>query len=142
MKFALPACFALLLCCPWSVAGAQTPPQSSASSATAGAAVDAGVQRIENIFSKPHVSNDSFDASFLEKMPAPKVEAIVKQLKNILGDYKDVKKSTEKNQPPFDDTWGRYVAEFSKGTEDIYIRLDSAGKVDGLIFRELHQGGS
>jgi len=135
MKFALPAFFALIFCCLTSVAGAQT-------TAQAGTMADAAAQRIDEVFTKPHVSSDSFDAAFLEKMPAKTVEAIVKQLKNVLGDYKDVKKSADKNQAPFDDTWSRYVAEFTKGTEDIYIRLDSTGKIDGLIFRELHQGGS
>lgn len=134
MKFAPLVGLALAVAWPWSAVQAQ----ASSPTPAASGAVDPGAQRIDDIFTKPHLAPDAFAPSFAEKMPPSRVEGIAKQLKVVLGDFKEAKKTNQPNQPPFDATWERYVASFTKGTEDVYIHFDSAGKVDGLIFRELH----
>src|ERR1700686_187527 len=121
------------------VATAQTPspspPPSNSPSPAASVAPDLGAERVDEFFTKPHISADVFAASFLSQVPASMVEEIVNQLKAGLGNYKGVKKSLEKNEAPFPPTWGRYLATFAKGTDDVYIRFDNAERIDGLLFR-------
>lgn len=132
MKIAALAVLTLAAILPLDAARAQTAAPAPS------AAADANAQHITDIFTKPHVTPDAFASSFTEKMPPARLESIVKQLKVVLGDFKDARKSTDPNQAPFDATWQRYVATFSKGSDDIYIHEDSSGKIDGLIFREMH----
>jgi len=132
MKLAALIFFTLAVCGPWSGLNAQ--------SASTGA--DTAQQRIDEVFTKPKITSDYFSASYLEHNTQAKVEGIVKDLKSQLGDYKSVKKSTEKNDPPFDDSWQRYTATFAKGVDDIYIHFDDAGKIDALTFRAPHPGGT
>lgn len=138
MKTAVLILFALIACGPWTAASAQSTPQSP--SAPAGA--DTGQQRIDEILTKPKITSDYFASSYLEHNTQAKVEGIVKDIKAQLGDYKSVRKSTEKNEPPFDDSWQRYTATFAKGVDDIYIHFDDAGKIDALTFRAPHPGGN
>jgi hypothetical protein len=138
MKLVLPILFALIVFGPWTSLNAQSAPQSPPG---AGAA-DVGQQRIDEVLTKPKVTPENFAASYLEHNTQAKVEGIVKDIKSQVGDYKSVKKSTEKNDPPFDDSWQRYTAVFAKGTEDIYIHFDDAGKIDALSFRAPKPGGA
>ncbi len=138
MKSAVIVLLALVACGPWTALNAQSAPQSASVSGTA----DAGQARIEEVFTKPKITSDYFAASYLEHNSQAKVEGIVKDLKSQLGDYKSVKKSTEKNDPPFDDTWQRYTAVFAKGVDDVYIHFDNSGKIDALTFRAPRPGGT
>lgn len=138
MKTAALILFALIACGPWSALSAQNSPQAPAASGT----TDVGQERIDEVFTRPKITSDYFAASYLEHNSQAKVEGIVKEIKSQLGDYKSVKKSTEKNEAPFDDTWQRYTATFAKGVEDIYIHFDDSGKVDALTFRAPHPGGT
>ena len=133
MKFAVTVCLMLAVLSP-----PPTLAQSAAPVPAAGAAADPGAQRIDDVFLKTHLAPDAFSATYTEKMPPARLEGVVKQLKTVLGEFRDARKSTDPNQPPFDNTWQRYVATFTKGTDDVYLRLDSGGKIDGLIFREMH----
>jgi hypothetical protein len=138
MKPAVIILLALIACGPWTATSAQSSPQS----APAGGASDVGQARIDEVLTKPKITSDYFAASYLEHNTQAKVEGIVKELKSQLGDYKSVKKSTEKNEPPFDDSWQRYTAVFAKGVEDVYIHFDDAGKIDALTFRAPKPGGT
>ncbi|MBV8152764.1 MAG: serine hydrolase, partial [Candidatus Eremiobacteraeota bacterium] len=112
------------------IVDAQTPSPSPAASASASAtatsspAADLGAQRIDELFTKPHVSPDIFAAVFLNQVSASKVEEIVSQLKAGLGEYKGVKKADD-----------HYVATFAKGTDDVFIHFDAENKIDGLFFK-------
>jgi len=110
--------------------------QTAAPSASPG--VDQNAQRITQIFTASHISPDWFTSKFLEQVPVSKLETIVGQLKFGLGDFKSVKKSTQANEDQFPPPWGRYLATFKQGTDDIYIHLDETGKVEALFFRTPH----
>jgi hypothetical protein len=138
MKTAVVILFALIACSPWTATSAQSSPQSPTGTGSA----DVGQARIDEVLTKPKITSDYFAASYLEHNTQAKVEGIVKDLKSQLGDFKSVKKSTEKNDPPFDDTWQRYTAVFAKGVDDVYIHFDDAGKIDALTFRAPKPGGS
>src|SRR5579872_3791953 len=107
-----------------SIAQAQVASPTPAPTATPSASADLGAQRIEELFTKPHVSAEIFAAVFLNQVSAAQVETIVNQLKSGLGDYKAVKKSGD-----------HYVVTFAKGTDDVYIHFDAQSKIDGLFFR-------
>lgn len=138
MKVAVLALFMLAVSGPWATLNAQTTPQTAQASSSA----DAGQQRIDEVFTKPRITSDYFAASYLEHNTQAKVEGIVKDIKSTLGDYKSVRKSMDKNDPPFDNTWERYTAVFAKGVDDVYIHFDDSGKIDALTFRAPHPGGT
>jgi hypothetical protein len=138
MKVAVLALFMLAASGPWAAVNAQSSPQSQPASTNA----DVGQQRIDEVFTKPRITPDYFASSYLEHNTQAKIEGIVKDLKSTLGDYKSVKKSTDKNDPPFDNTWERYTAVFAKGVDDVYIHFDDSGKVDALTFRAPRPGGT
>ena len=71
-----------------------------------------------------HADAAWFSASFLSQVPASKVDEIVAQLKQALGEYRSV-----------DYTPTRFIAHFAKGTDDVLIHLDAQNKIDGLFFR-------
>ena len=137
MKPAVLISFVLIISGPWTALSAQTaqPPPASG-------AVDVGQERIDEVLTKPKVTSDEFAPTYLQHNTQAKVEGIVKDLKSQLGDYKSVKKSTVKNDPPFDDTWQRYTAVFTKGVDDVYIHFDDSGKIDALTFRAPRPGGT
>ncbi len=138
MKTVVIVLFALIACGPWTGLNAQSSPQSAPASGT----VDVGQARIDEVLTKPKITPDYFAASYMEHNSQAKVDGIVKELKSQLGEYKSVKKSTEKNDPPFDDTWQRYTAVFAKGIDDVYIHFDDSGKIDALTFRAPKPGGT
>jgi hypothetical protein len=138
MKVAVLILFMLAVAGPSAAVNAQSSPQSPPASTNA----DVGQQRIDEVFTKPHITPDVFAASYIEHNSQAKVEGIVKDLKSTLGDYKSVKKSMDKNDPPFDTTWERYTAVFAKGVDDVYIHFDDSGKVDALTFRAPRPGGT
>lgn len=138
MKTAVLISFAIIACGPWTALSAQSSPQSQPATGT----VDIGQERIDEVLTKPKVTPDEFAPSYLQHNSQAKVEGIVKDLKSQLGDYRSVKKSTDKNDPPFDDTWQRYTAVFKKGVDDIYIHFDDSGKIDALTFRTPKPGGT
>jgi len=138
MKSGVLILFALIACGPWTGLNAQ----SAAAAPQASASADRGEALIDAVLTKPQITPDNFDASYLQHNSQAKVEGIVKMLKTQLGDFKSVKKSTDKNDPPFDATWERYTATFAKGVDDVYIHFDDGGKVDALTFRVPRPGGT
>jgi hypothetical protein len=138
MKVAVLALFMLAVSGPWAAVNAQSSRQAPPASSGA----DVGLQRIDEVFTKPRITPDYFAASYLEHNSQSKVEGILKDLKSTLGDYKSVKKSADKNDPPFDNTWERYTAVFAKGVDDVYIHFDDSGKIDALTFRAPRPGGT
>ncbi|HEY1730085.1 MAG TPA: hypothetical protein VGG22_17075 [Candidatus Baltobacteraceae bacterium] len=138
MKTAVLISFILIISGPWTALNAQ----SAAQSPPAPGAVDVGQERIDEVLTKPKVTSDEFAPSYLQHNTQAKVEGIVKDLKSQIGGYKSVKKSTDKNDPPFDETWQRYTAVFAKGVDDVYIHFDDSGKIDALTFRAPKPGGT
>ena len=104
----------------------------------AGLAADASAQRIQQIFTQERLSEDWFNADFLNKVPLAKIQGVVDQLKFGLGQFKSVKKSSEANEEQFPAPWGRYLATFKDGTDEIYIRLDDTQKINGLSIKTPH----
>jgi len=68
---------------------------------------------------------DWFAASFLAAVPIERVRTVIAGLKDQLGAFSAA-------QPAVD---GTYDVVFAKGTVSGMIDLDTAGKVDGLLFR-------
>jgi hypothetical protein len=95
-------------------------------------------QRIRQIFTQSRLSEDWFNADFLTKVPLAKIQEVVDQLKFGLGAFKSVKKSSEPNEDKFPPPWGRYVATFKDGTDEVYIHLDEAQKINGLSMKTPH----
>lgn len=106
--------------------------------AVARAAEDVSAQRIRQIFTQERVSEDWFNADFLKKVPLAKIQEVVDQLKFGLGQFKSVKKSSQPNEEQFPAPWGRYLATFKDGTDEIYLRLDDAQKINGLSIKTPH----
>ena len=138
MKIAVLVFFTLIAAGPWTALSAQSSPQSPPAPGT----VDVGQERIDEVLTKPKVTSDEFSDSYLQHNTQAKIEGIVKDLKAQLGSYKSVRRSTEKVEPPFDDTWQRYTAVFAKGVDDVYIHFDDAGKIDALTFRVPRPGST
>ncbi|MGH7329058.1 MAG: hypothetical protein ACREJX_11975 [Polyangiaceae bacterium] len=113
---------------------AQTTSPAPAASAT----VDLSAQRIRQIFTANRISEDWFNAEFLKKVPLSKIQEVVDQLKFGLGQFKAVKKSDEPNENQFPVPWGRYVATFKDGTDEIYVHLDDVQKINGLSMKTPH----
>ena len=96
---------------------------------------DLSAQRIRQIFTAEHLNADWFNEEFLNKVPLAKIQDVIDQLKFGLGAFKDVKKSSQPNEDRFPAPWGRYLATFKDGTDEIYIRLDDAEKINGLSIK-------
>lgn len=99
---------------------------------------DQSAQRIRQIFTQERLSEDWFNEDFLNKVPLAKIQGVVDQLKFGLGQFKDVKKSGQPNEEKFPVPWSRYLATFKDGTDELYIRLDDAQKINGLSIKTPH----
>jgi hypothetical protein len=71
-----------------------------------------------------HADPAWFSQSFLDQIPASKVDEVIASLLKQLGPYQSVELTTDK-----------FVAHFAKGTDDVLIHLDTDAKIDGLLFR-------
>jgi hypothetical protein len=109
-------------------ASAQTPstaPTPSAAPSPAATPADPVRTLLDRILRSGHADASLFSASFLAQIPADRVATIVSQLEDYLGAYKSI-----------DGGNGDYTAYFAKGTDEVQIHLDAAGKIDGLLFKE------
>jgi beta-lactamase class A len=86
--------------------------------------VDLARSRIDAMLRTGHADAAWFSAIFLAQVPASKYDEIIASLKNSLGDYQSVEFTPTK-----------FIAHFSKGTDDVLIHLDANNKIDGLVFR-------
>lgn len=71
-----------------------------------------------------HADPAWFSQSFLEQVPASKVDETIASLTAQLGAYQSLEFAKTK-----------FVAHFAKGTDDVLIHLDAEDKIDGLFFR-------
>jgi len=71
-----------------------------------------------------HADPAWFSQSFLDQVPASKVDDVIASLLKQLGAYQSVELKPEK-----------FVAHFAKGTDDVLVHLDADAKIDGLLFR-------
>lgn len=90
------------------------------------------------MFTQAHLSEEWFNGDFLQKLPLPKIQEVVDRLKFALGHLKNVEKSSRPNEERFPSPWGRYLATFKDGTDEIYIRLDGVRKINGLSIKTPH----
>lgn len=114
----------------------QTPAPTPSPAATS--TIDVSAFRIRQIFTADHLSADWFNQRLLDKLPLAKIEDVVGQLKFALGQFKDVRKSREPNEEQFPMPWGRYLTTFKDGTDEVYILLDGAQKINGLSIKTPH----
>jgi beta-lactamase class A len=97
-------------------------PAASASPAASG---DLAKQRVDQIVGGGKSDPSWFAQSMLALISMPQVDALVAQLKTTLGAYRGAERTSR----------GVYVARFEKGTDEITLSLDDAGKIDGLYFK-------
>jgi hypothetical protein len=90
------------------------------------------------MFTQSRLSEGWFNSDFLNKVPLAKIQEVVDQLKFGLGSFKRVKKSSDANEDQFPAPWGRYVATFKDGTDELYVRMDDAQKINGLSIKTPH----
>ena len=71
-----------------------------------------------------HADPAWFSASFLEQIPASRVDEVIASLIKALGAYQSVDAAPQK-----------FIAHFARGTDDVLIHLDVDNKIDGLLFK-------
>ena len=71
-----------------------------------------------------HADPAWFSQSFLDQIPASKVDEVIASLLKQLGPYQSIELTPQK-----------FVAHFAKGTDDVLIHLDADAKIDGLLFK-------
>jgi hypothetical protein len=124
-KYVVAACFSFLA---GMVAARATPspsPSPTSSPSPAPTTVfDFAKSRLDTMLRTGHADSTWFSATFLAQIPASKVDDIVAQLKDALGDYRSIELTPTK-----------FVAHFAKGEDDVLIHLDAENKIDGLLFR-------
>jgi len=70
-------------------------------------------------------AKDDFNESFERTVGVDRVNAILSKLHNELGNFDRIEAQGD-----------HFVAYFVNGTDAIYIHVDDAGKIDGLLFKE------
>jgi beta-lactamase class A len=80
--------------------------------------------RVDTMLRTGHADPAWFSQSFLDQIPASKVDEVIASLIKQLGAYQSVELTPDK-----------FVAHFAKGTDDVLIHLDVDAKIDGLLFR-------
>lgn len=80
--------------------------------------------RVDTMLRTGHADPSWFSQSFLDQIPASKVDEVIASLLKQLGPYQSVELTSDK-----------FVAHFAKGTDDVLIHLDADAKIDGLLFR-------
>src|SRR5579862_6614621 len=80
--------------------------------------------RIDTMLRTGHADAAWFAQSFLDQVPATKVDEVIASLVKQLGAYQSVELTPQK-----------FVAHFAKGTDDVLIHLDADAKIDALLFR-------
>jgi beta-lactamase class A len=120
------AYMAALVICLSSVAAAQTAAPSASPSAPASLAPSAELARTraDALLRGGHADATWFSAVFLAQGTPAMTDAIIARLKTTLGAYTSI-----------DGVQGHYTAHFEKGTDEVLVHLDAAGKIDGLFFR-------
>ena len=76
------------------------------------------------MFKTGHADPNWFAPSFLAQVSVLQVETILGQITGTLGSYLGI-----------DGTKGVFTARFARGTDEVDVHLDSANKIDGLLFR-------
>lgn len=102
------------------LAGAASP----APSPTVTPSVELAQSRVDTMLRTGHADPAWFSQSFLDQIPASKVDEVIASLLKQLGRYQSIQLTPEK-----------FVAHFAKGTDDVLIHLDADAKIDGLLFR-------
>jgi beta-lactamase class A len=80
--------------------------------------------RLDTMLRTGHADPSWFSESFLEQIPASKVDEVIAELTKALGPYQSIELKPD-----------RFVAHFAKGSDDVLIHLDADGKIDGLLFK-------
>ncbi len=103
-------------------AAAQSPAPSPSPAPTATS--ELARERVDGLLRTGHAEPAWFSASFLAQVSTAQIDAILAQLGTALGAYERV-----------DGARGDYVARFAKGTDEVQVHLDAAGRIDGLFFK-------
>ncbi|MEA2786391.1 MAG: hypothetical protein QOF71_2495, partial [Candidatus Eremiobacteraeota bacterium] len=80
--------------------------------------------RLDAMFRAGHADAAVFSATFLAQVPVAQIDSILAGLKTNLGAYKSIA-----------GTQGDYTAQFEKGSDEVLVHLDSADKIDGMLFK-------
>jgi len=86
--------------------------------------IELAQSRVETMLQTGHADPAWFSQSFLDQVPASKVDEVIASLVKQLGPYRSIELTPDK-----------FVAHFAKGTDDVLIHLDADAKIDGLLFR-------
>src|SRR5215469_14597120 len=105
-----------------------SPSPSPSAATTAASPLELERSRIETMLRTAHADPAWFSDSFLAQVPAGKIDAVLAQIRDALGDFQNIETMPES-------TSQKFVVHFAKGTDDVYIHLDADDKIDGLLFR-------
>lgn len=76
-----------------------------------------------------HADPTRFSSVFLAQVSVARVDDAIASLTPVLGVYRSVTPTSSSS---------RFIAQFSKGTDEVILHLDDRGKIDGLLFRSPH----
>ena len=87
-------------------------------------AITFATERIDTMLRTGHAVPAWFSQSFLDQLPASKVDEVIVSLTSTLGKYERLEFTPE-----------RFIAHFEKGTDDVLVHFDADNKIDALFFK-------
>lgn len=85
--------------------------------------------RLDTMLRTAHADPAWFSNVFLAQVSVAQVDAAIASLPPVLGVYRSVTPTSSSS---------RFIAQFSKGSDEVIIHFDDRGKIDGLLFKAPH----
>ncbi|MGG6294417.1 serine hydrolase [Leptolyngbya sp. AN02str] len=83
-------------------------------------------QALDRLFTRPDLQADWFASSFLQQVPLPQIQAILRSITTDLGAYRQIEPTAEAN---------RFMVLFEQGSLQAQISLNASGQIATLLLQ-------